>query len=105
YIQSDPIGLAGGINTYGYVEGNPAKSADPSGLHPAVAAALWRCAGGAGSALTTAYAKSWFEKMWEDGEMCSPWNPDIPKPNSCEVTRTLLMGCVAGQIGSYWGGF
>ena len=46
YSQSDPIGLNGGISTYGYVGGNPMTNTDPMGLM------TWR-----GTSLT--YGASW----------------------------------------------
>jgi RHS repeat-associated protein len=32
YVQSDPIGLAGGLNSYGYAGANPVNLIDPSGM-------------------------------------------------------------------------
>ena len=56
YIESDPIGLAGGINTYAYANGNPVTSTDVLGL------------------CETKKDKSWWEKLVD------LFNTPIPEP-------------------------
>jgi RHS repeat-associated protein len=78
YTQSDPIGLAGGINTYAYVGGNPVSFVDPDGRFLQVAAGA--LIGGTFGAVGNGFSS------WTQGN--GFWN-----------TQALQNGFIGGAIG------
>jgi RHS repeat-associated protein len=78
YLQSDPIGLAGGINTYGYVGGNPVKFADPFGLD----ATNWNNTSSGRSRWNGPTNGNWGGQCWSGGQYsCRPdGQPGVAPP-------------------------
>jgi hypothetical protein len=55
-VESDPIGLKGGLNAYLYVDARPLQKADPSGLAP------WLCFRAVGNVDTGNHSYFWDDK-------------------------------------------
>jgi RHS repeat-associated protein len=69
YLQSDPIGLMGGLNTYDYVGGNPLKYTDSTGQCPVCLVGVVL----AGTAISL-----WWQNSGGPDAMYHDWDDDLP---------------------------
>lgn len=82
YIESDPIGLVAGLNTYAYVESNPLGLIDPSGTQ-ALPVPIPIPGLGPGSSSGSAEIARGLARLWgKIKEACAP--SDEPTKKSCE---------------------
>lgn len=101
YVQSDPIGLRGGVNGFSYVESNPLVKVDPSGkialILPAIPsiAAFVKTTFFIGSAAAVAYGASQVAQpngmAANDGLICKPDDPCFVSQRALNLERSNLL--------------
>lgn len=104
YVESDPIGQAGGFATYGYGLNQPTQLYDKYGLNPVavvggavVVGAIAGCAGGCFGALVGDYGGCVIKKRLAGGKTVGQCNDECT-PDPCEAAKSCISGCIAGAI-------
>ncbi|MCB1634299.1 MAG: RHS repeat-associated core domain-containing protein [Xanthomonadales bacterium] len=109
YVESDPIGLWGGLATFAYSESAPNQQYDELGLVPSAAmleamiiSAAGRCIAGAAAGFTTNVGKQFFtccvdQCGYRDILSCD-WKVCLKSSINCEAKNAAVGGCIVGVL-------
>ena len=96
YVESDPIGLRGGISTYGYALASPLEFSDPTGEASVLGAAAVGCVAGCLANVGAPFGKCVYSGL-QKGDSLEECNRDC-KPTFCAFVNQCFQGCLAGGL-------